>query len=343
MKVTKIPGLGRFGVFIDDVDLNTISHDEWMEIGKLHLEQLVTIIRGNNIDYKKYWDLITAWGPSRYNRPLNLYLKYGKKVKDLLFNNELDEADRQAVMNARQWQMDRRCDGVVRVTGKKDWRGKTMGVFGDGELKWHSNECGTTIFAPGVALMGWESMKGSATGFLTTTDYYESLSESFRSELDQMIVVHNYQSASINPTKVPEQESFYQDNQCPQPDGRVPLIIKSPGGIKGIHLGIAAFDYVEGMSKEESKKLFDRLQKEMFVDKYIYDHWYQGEGDICLFDNSITLHRRVIENNGTSPNRVGLRIQYDFDNLAGTYMPYYQDEFNQERLKKIEMLHEAMS
>jgi hypothetical protein len=46
MKVSKIPGLGRFGVFIDNIDLNSITEDEWMEIGKIHLESLVTIIRG---------------------------------------------------------------------------------------------------------------------------------------------------------------------------------------------------------------------------------------------------------------------------------------------------------
>ena len=38
MKISKIPGLGRFGVYIDDIDLKTISHDEWMEIGKIHLK-----------------------------------------------------------------------------------------------------------------------------------------------------------------------------------------------------------------------------------------------------------------------------------------------------------------
>lgn len=59
MKITKIPGLGRFGVFIDDVDLNTISDEEWLEIGKLHLEKLVTIIRNTNLtSLPRYQELI---------------------------------------------------------------------------------------------------------------------------------------------------------------------------------------------------------------------------------------------------------------------------------------------
>ena len=49
MKISKIPGLGRFGVFVDDVDFKTITEEEWLEIGKLHLENLVTIIRDCNL------------------------------------------------------------------------------------------------------------------------------------------------------------------------------------------------------------------------------------------------------------------------------------------------------
>ena len=43
MKITKIPGLGRFGVFVDDIDLFSISNEEWIEIGQLHMKSLVTI------------------------------------------------------------------------------------------------------------------------------------------------------------------------------------------------------------------------------------------------------------------------------------------------------------
>ena len=50
MKVSKIPGLGRFGVFIDDVDFYSMPDDQWQEIGKIHLDTLVTIIRGADLD-----------------------------------------------------------------------------------------------------------------------------------------------------------------------------------------------------------------------------------------------------------------------------------------------------
>ena len=58
MKITKIPGLGKFGVFIDDLNLNNITDEEWTEIGKIHLESLVTIIRGNTLDHHTYYNLM---------------------------------------------------------------------------------------------------------------------------------------------------------------------------------------------------------------------------------------------------------------------------------------------
>lgn len=344
MKITKIPGLGRFGVYIDDVDLKNITQEEWMEIGKIHLDSLVTVIRGNDIDYLTYYKLIMQWGPARWNRPIAFYEKYGKPLKEVVINNELDAEDLITFNNGRRWQIDKRCPGMIRVTPRKNTKGESLGAFADGELFWHSNECGDTAFTPGVALMGWEDMKDTATGFCTSPDWYEKQTEAFRSELDDMIVVHNYRPNSVSPVVVEDQENFYRNNFSPEKDMRVPLIIRSPGGIKGVHVGANTFDRVEGMSKADSEKLFEKIRAEMIVPEYTYDHWYETDKDILLFDNSITLHNRSIhEKIGTAPTRIGLRVQYDFDSLTGEkYSPFYQEEFNQTKFKRIDVLEKAL-
>ena len=48
MKISKIPGLGNYGVYVDDVDFNHNTDEEWMEIGQLYLKNLVVIIRKTN-------------------------------------------------------------------------------------------------------------------------------------------------------------------------------------------------------------------------------------------------------------------------------------------------------
>ena len=73
--------------------------------------------------------------------------------------------------------------------------------------------------------------------------------------------------------------------------------------------------------------------------RYIYEHWYKSNRDILLFDNSITLHNRKIENNGTIPNRIGLRIQFDYNNLIENYEPFvHHQQYNLQRQHRISMM-----
>ena len=110
---------------------------------------------------------------------------------------------------------------------------------------------------------------------------------------------------------------------CPAPS-ELPLVIQSPLGIKGLHYSINTINGIKGMSKEESDKVFAYINKTLFVDKYIYDHWYQQDNDICLFDNSITLHRRL----GNTDNRLAYRVQHDYSNLQnGPWQPYLTEPF----------------
>jgi alpha-ketoglutarate-dependent taurine dioxygenase len=227
---------------------------------------------------------------------------------------------------------------MIRVTGKTNARGEPLGVFDNGELLWHSNECSDPAFTPGVSLMGWEAMTGSCTGFATTVDWWEAQTEAFRSELRELITVNNYKSGSLNPILKEQQEQFYKNNMCPVPNGEIPLIIKSPGGIEGVHLPAVSFDYFKGMNREDSKKLYNRIWSEIFVSENIYEHWYKSDKDILIFDNSITLHNRRIENNGVSPDRVGLRIQFDYDKLVPKYNPFYQEHFTIQRQQKMDIM-----
>jgi hypothetical protein len=89
---------------------------------------------------------------------------------------------------------------------------------------------------------------------------------------------------------------------------------------------------IKGLTKKESDKVFKKINKELFVDKYIYDHWYQNEGDWLLFDNSITQHRRL----GNIKDRLCYRIQHDYTNLQdGVWYPYRQKDIQRRYEKEI--------
>lgn len=337
MKITDIPGLGSYGVFIDDLDLANISDDEWLEIGKLHLNKLVTIIRNVNVEWPVLSPMCLQWGNSRYNIRYNILKKYPGKtftqctMLALEDSPEIEEVDKvRLVMLSRMQETDPVTKkNIMRVSGRRDKDGNPLGMFAEGELLWHSNESGTISFTPGVALLGAKNVVGSATGFVTTPDYYESVSESFRSELDEMVLVHNFTPGRINPGLRGAQDEIMHANMCPEDGAEIPLVITSPGGIKGLHYSINTISHIKGMTPGESQKVFDEIDSNLFVDKYIYDHWYKNDNDLLLFDNSITLHRRL----GDIKDRLCYRVQQDYTKIQdGYWQPYdkepYMTEYN---------------
>jgi hypothetical protein len=139
-----------------------------------------------------------------------------------------------------------------------------------------------------------------------------------------MVVLHRFAPGKINPGLRKEQDMIIYKNMCPIDDSRVPMVMRSPGGHKGLHFSVHTMYAVEGMSKKDSDSVFERIAKELFVPEYTYDHWYQNDNDLCLFDNSITLHRRL----GGVENRLAQRIQYDYNHIQeANYNPYIQKEF----------------
>ena len=349
MKISKIPGLGRFGVFVDDVDFDHITDEEWLEIGRLHVTSLVTILRNVNLTPEKYGAYMAKWGTFRAVHHYTMAAKYRITFDELVTRvcvgntQGIDPEDILWIKTVLSFlpinDNGQAIDGLIKVTGRRNEQGQAEGMFADGELLWHSNESGNLTFTPGVALLAKEGVVGSATGFLTTTDWYERQSESFRSELDDMIILHKFTPGKINPGLQPEQDFIMNKNMCPVDNTPIPLVIQSPAGIKGLHYSVNTIDQIQGMSAAESQKLFERIDKELFVDEFMYDHWYQTDNDLCLFDNSITLHRRL----GGVTNRLCYRIQYDYSNLIDQpYNPYFQELFANDYASQIRKMVEFL-
>ena len=68
---------------------------------------------------------------------------------------------------------------------------------------------------------------------MVTTPYYYGVCDSFRSELDEMVLIHNFIPGKINPGLNSPQDNLMYRNMCPDPDTEIPLVIQSPAGSKG--------------------------------------------------------------------------------------------------------------
>lgn len=331
-----------YAVYIDDIDFNHLTSEEWMEIGKLHINNLVTIIRNCNVDPNDIQKWVSKWGELRYSAIYNICSHYPNLTPKEILAKSLrndPEIKENHVNLIKQRFKTLGPGGSQRVTDIRNRKGDYTGIFPDGELKWHSNEAGNHIFAPGVALLGAENMIGSSTGFLQTASYYEDISESFRSELDDMIVIHRHKPGMLHVKDLGDQDEMMRINMHPEPETYLPMVIQSPGGIKGLHYSINTVDGIIGMSKEESDKLFDRLNKELMTERYMWDHWYENNNDWLFFDNSITNHRRL----GDVPGRLAYRVQHGYDYIQiPNYNPYYQEDHAEIYNKKLNDLNKFM-
>ena len=65
MKITPIPELKGYGVFVDDIDIKKLTRDQWMSLGKLQMEQLVMIIRNTGININHFHKVMKMWGKCR--------------------------------------------------------------------------------------------------------------------------------------------------------------------------------------------------------------------------------------------------------------------------------------
>ena len=128
-------------------------------------------------------------------------------------------------------------------------------------------------------------MTRSATGFMETTNYYYGVSDSFRSELDEMILVHNFVPGRINPGLNEPQDNLMYKNMCPDPNTEIPLVIESPAGIKGLHFSFNTVTGIKGMSDVEAEKILGEIT--FIIEPIISKITKLPEEEIIKFGNSL--------------------------------------------------------
>jgi alpha-ketoglutarate-dependent taurine dioxygenase len=334
MKISPLPNFGSFGALVDNVDMDNMDDDTWHELGKLFIDKLVVVMRDIKMSKTQYLDWMPKWGPLKANIRAYLTGKYGHDfdaTRPETWSN-LEEKDRRW-LETRKWQLEESGDGrfLTRIYGRQDDQGHSLGYFSHGEVYWHSNECSTLTFSPAVSLLGWQMMQGSATGFVQTIDFYENVSESWRSELNEMVLVHRYQRGRMNDNEHTDDNLalHMQMAFCPVDDAETPLVCTAPNGRKGLHYSLNTRAEIKGLTQQQTQDVFDKLDREIFKNGWIYDHYYQNDNDLVLFDNSVTLHRRL----GGDPDRKAFRMQFDISPLIDKpwlpwqHMPKYNEQY----------------
>ena len=327
MKLTLIPNFNEYGVYVDDFDLKTASHAEVKSLkDELYKKYILVIFRNTNLPLDKYPEFISTIGTSSFGlrnilRPFNLTLRDMPSLMSDPYSKLPSDAVELFVHSMQQMaSISNQHAAVIKLAGGSSESDSER--FLEGDLSWHADESIDIAFCDSIALYGNNAMTKSATGFLSTVPWYNMQTESFRSELSEMLAIHEYKSDNFNDNLNTVEDQIVKCSTGY--DTVLPLVVTSAGGHVGLHYTINTISGIKGMTKSDSGKLFEYINNTLFDEKYIYDHWYRQDNDLLLFDNSVTMHRRL----GSTRNRVAFRAPFDFSDPTTTR--YKQTEYQKQ-------------
>jgi taurine dioxygenase len=190
--------------------------------------------------------------------------------------------------------------------------GVAIGSLGSGEAAWHTDMSYLPEPPMASVLYALETpVTGGETGFTTMTGAYAALPDALKRRIVGLRVKHDgtynsggYLRAGVAPT----------DDPRTSPGTLHPLVCLHPEtGKEGLYLGRRRNAYIDGLSIEASDALLDEIWAAATEDTLTWYHQWRP-GDLVMWDNRTTMHRRNAFDAGT--RRVMHRTQ-----IKGTTPP----------------------
>ena len=160
--------------------------------------------------------------------------------------------------------------------------GREIGSLGNAEAFWHT-DLNFVAEPPAASCLYAHEVPpaGGDTGFANMYRALDAVPPAIRKRIESLTILHDarYNSAGyLRETRVP--------------DTSHPIVRTHPEtGRKGLYLGRRNNARIEGVSEEESEALLDTLWQCAVSDDVTWHHQWQP-GDLLIWDNRCTLHRR---------------------------------------------------
>jgi alpha-ketoglutarate-dependent taurine dioxygenase len=287
MKTRSLQNYGASrGLEAYDIDWN--NREEVIELGRLCASECIVFVNDCITTEQLYETMIQWGGPSQslaHRYVLEKKLE-GRHWRELVLNlfyissTNKDQITKKEITQA-----------VSMVSYKKDERGRPAGIFQNGELDWHSDQCATDDGQRVIGLQSVSDTNRSQTQFLCTHDAYESLSSDMRSLIKELYVKHKWRDHVMAPGLDAIQTLLIHYNMVPLDGMETRLYHETATGLSGIKMPSHSYDGFVGMSRDESDKILKELAQSVYQDKYVYTQNWQ-DGQIVFMDQEITLHKR---------------------------------------------------
>jgi len=168
--------------------------------------------------------------------------------------------------------------------------GDPIGSLGAGEAVWHTDMSYIVDPPKASVLYALEvPPSGGETGFVNMYSGYEAMPASLKQRLDGLTIKHD---GTYNSGGYVRQGVTAVDDPITSPGAVHPLVITHPeSGRRALYLGRRRNAYISGLSLADSEALLDEVWSYATPDAYTwYNSWRVG--DLVLWDNRCTMHRR---------------------------------------------------
>ena len=190
--------------------------------------------------------------------------------------------------------------------------GKAIGALGDGEAEWHSDMTYLDIPPTASVLYGHEVPPyGANTWFANMYRAWEHMPAGLRAEVGDRRALHNSSYTSAGDLR----KGMAVVGDVRQAPGAVhPMVIGHPENSReALFLGRRTNAYIKDMEVDDSEALLDRVWEHCARAEFTYAHEWRA-GDVLIWDNRSTLHRRDAFD--PSHRRILWRCQ-----ISGTALP----------------------
>jgi len=163
--------------------------------------------------------------------------------------------------------------------------GKPIGALPDGEMHFHTDQCHQEIPAKATLLYAIEvPSKGGNTLFSNAYSAYEALPEDLQRRIAGRRALNAYTSdTTLRSASYDDAKSSYWH----------PVVRTHPAtGRKALYVNRLMTREIEGLPREESNAILQRLFDHQEQLKFVYEHVWRP-GDLLMWDNRCTLHART--------------------------------------------------
>jgi taurine dioxygenase len=259
-RITTVPSGGPLAAEVRGVDLRNVSDEDFAAIHRLWIEHLVLLFRGQTLDDDQL----------------------------LAFSRRFGELDWAPIQETGRRFVEGKPE--IYIISNVIENGEPIGSLGAGEATWHTDMSHIPQPPKASVLYALEvPPSGGDTGFVNMYFGYEAMPPALKRRLEGLKIKHD---GTYNSGGYVRQGTEAIDDPIRSTGMIHPLVCTHPETKRRVlYLGRRRNAYIVGLPLAESEALLDEIWSYATRGEYTwYNQWRAG--DLVLWDNRCTMHRR---------------------------------------------------